>query len=216
MLKSNKSNPLTFLPWGPRFRDLWQWSLDRQRHLGIHFIKLPEKGVKLLELLRCKLTRGPKWRCFWKHLASLHWKIKKWPKIGGVFWKLFWKINKNDQKEHSPTGWLTVSGSPLILKSQHLIEAFFGRAKTFLSIKPLTEWYTPLKKCYQAWKLGRLDSVMRLRLIISCSSAWQPTWKRLQHCPQTAGFVLQLVPRVSVSTEWRELAEGRCGLEDQR
>ena len=95
MLKSNKFNPLTFFPWGPRFRDLWQWSLDRQRHLVIllhnfiHFIKVPEKGVKFLELLRCKLTRGPKWRCFWKHLASLHQKIKKWPKTGGVFWKLF-------------------------------------------------------------------------------------------------------------------------------
>ena len=62
-------------------------------HNFIHFIKLPEKGVKFLELLRCKLTRGPKWRCFWKHLASLHQKIKKWPKTGGVFWKLFWKIN---------------------------------------------------------------------------------------------------------------------------
>ena len=35
--------------------------------------------------------------------------------------------------------------------------------------------YTPLKKCYQARKLGRLDSVMVLRLIICCSSAWQPT-----------------------------------------
>ena len=60
-----------------------------------------------------------------------------------------------------------------------------ARQKPFHSVKHLTEWYTPLKKCYQARKLGRLDSLMVLRLIISCSSAWQPTWKRLQHCIYT-------------------------------
>ena len=35
------------------------------------------------------------------------------------------------------------------MKNQ-LREAFFGRAKTFPSIKRMTEQYTPLKKCYQA------------------------------------------------------------------
>ena len=49
-----------------------------------------------------------------------------------------------------PTGWPTMSESPLVLSSPSLREAFIGRAKTFHSIKFLTEWYTPLKKCYQA------------------------------------------------------------------
>ena len=85
-LKYVKFNPLPFFPLGPRFRDIWRWSLDWQRHLAIilhtftSFNKWPETGVKFWELLRCKVTEGPKWRCFRKHLASLHRKIKKWPK----------------------------------------------------------------------------------------------------------------------------------------
>ena len=77
-IKSIKFNPLTFFPLGPRFRDICRWDLDWQCHLAIfphtfrYFTKWPKTGVKFLKLLRCKLTGGPKWRCFRKHLASLH------------------------------------------------------------------------------------------------------------------------------------------------
>ena len=65
---------------------------------SISFIKWLEKGAKFLELLRCKLTGGPKSRHFRKHLASLHQKIKKWPKTWGVFSKLLRRIVLNDLK----------------------------------------------------------------------------------------------------------------------
>ena len=68
------------------------------------------------------------------------------------------------------------------------LEAFIGQQESSVADGApceLIHRYTPLKKCYQARKLGRLDSVMVLRLIICCSSAWQPTWKRLQHCIYT-------------------------------
>ena len=102
-LKSIKSNPLTFFPLGPCFRDILQWSLDRQRHLAIilgffSFIKWLEKGVNFLELLRWKLTGGQKQRRFRKRLANLHKKIKKWSKTWGAFSKLLRRIILNDQK----------------------------------------------------------------------------------------------------------------------
>ena len=62
-------------------------------HTFQSFNKWPETGVKFVKLLRCKLKRGPKWRCFRKHLASLHQNIKKWQKTGGNFWKLLQQTN---------------------------------------------------------------------------------------------------------------------------
>ena len=63
--------------------------------------------------------------------------------------------------------------------AQHYkLEAFIGQQETSVANGApceLIHRYTPLKKCYQARKLGRLDNVMVLRLIICCSSAWQPT-----------------------------------------
>ena len=102
-LKSIKSNPLTCFPLRPRFRDILEWSLDRQRHLAIilvffSFVKWLEEGVKFLELLRWKLTGGPKPRRFRKRLANLHQKIKKWSKTWGAFSKLLRWIILNDQK----------------------------------------------------------------------------------------------------------------------
>ena len=62
------------------------------------FVKWLEKGVKFLELLRWKLTGGPKPRRFRKRLANLHQKIKKWSKTWGAFSKLLRRIILNDQK----------------------------------------------------------------------------------------------------------------------
>ena len=51
-----------------------------------------------MELLRWKLTGGPKPRRFRKRLANLHQKIKKWSKTWGAFSKLLRRIILNDQK----------------------------------------------------------------------------------------------------------------------
>ena len=98
------------------------------------------------------------------------------------------------------------------------IPIFWARKKRFQGRFPviLNNFYFSNQKLYCFYFFEKPPSGGTGDQNSTLFSAWQPTWKRLQHCPQTAGFVLQLVPRVSVSTEWRELAEGRCGLEDQR
>ena len=98
-LKSLKIDPLTFLTSGICFGDVLKLCLDWHRHLAIilHTFTLlnkwPQTGVKFCKLLHCKVTRGPKWRCFRKHLASLHQNIKKWQKTGGNFLKLLQQTN---------------------------------------------------------------------------------------------------------------------------
>ena len=96
--------PLDFFPLGPSFqrflRVKFRPTAPSSDHFdqSISFIKWLENGAKFLELLRCKLTGGPKSRRFRKRLANLHQKIKKWSKTWGAFSKLLRRIILNDQK----------------------------------------------------------------------------------------------------------------------
>ena len=67
--------------------------------------KWPKTGVKFWKLLCGKVTGRPKLMRFRKHLASLHSKMKIWPKRGGVFVQLLCKISvqgKSQQFQCNP------------------------------------------------------------------------------------------------------------------
>ena len=89
--------PLDFSPLGALFKRYLTVKYWRTPPSSAYFVHSPllkkwsETGVIFWKLLRCNVTRGLKWRCFRKHLASLHQKIRKWPKTGGSFEKLLQK-----------------------------------------------------------------------------------------------------------------------------